>query len=251
MIKKILKSFLLFSLMTLALPVGATVTTFYPSAGDTSPIDGSYDNDTTTWDLAHDNGTADYVENGSNAQIRAGAEKISGVRWIVTRMRTDFDTSIIGAGSTITAAEWGGKTASDFAFVVSDTMNVVSHTIADLDTINTTDMAFANWGTTSYGSILNTTIVDETYMPITLSDFSGISKTGLTKFGIRFGNDIADTDPGGGRSYWGIHSADTTGTSEDPYLTVTYSTAAGAPEPVHRTINNGRVILNNGRMIIK
>ena len=224
---------IIIAMMITAVPVGATVTTFYPVAGDNSPIDGSYDNDLATWALAHDTATASYVEDGSNVQIRVGAEKISAVRWIVTRMRTDFDTSIIGAGSTITAAEWGGKTYSDFTTTnVVDTVNVVAHTITDLDTINTTDMDYNNWGTTSFGSIAISTITtDETFYPITLSIFTGINKTGLTKLGLRFGKDIDNVDPAAGRSFWGIHSADTTGTASDPYLTVTYSAPGADVQP--------------------
>jgi hypothetical protein len=61
---------------------------------------------------------------------------------------------------------------------------------------------------------------------------AAINKTGYTKLSLRQGsNDVADVDPSSAiAANTVIHSSRSAGTSEDPYITITY-TAGSYPMP--------------------
>lgn len=219
--KKLYKLFAILLLLVQATTASAITTIYYPTFDGYLNQDGG-PNYTTLHDLTTGDGSSDL---GGGVEIRTGNEFISAGRWIISRMVLNFDTSNIGSGSTITAASLTFKESNgDHAAVVSDTINVVSQTITvSTSTILRTDYNKTNWGTTSYGSILDTAITTENWFTITFSDLTGISKTAISKLGLRFGKDISNTDPVSGRNYLGIYSVDGIGIANDPYLSVTYT----------------------------
>jgi hypothetical protein len=195
-----------------------TTTSFSPA------YDGYFDNDVSTWSAAQGNSSSTTVDNTSQ-QIRAGAEKITSTRWLVSRAAMQVDTSAIGT-DTITAASFIGYIwNTDWAAVVTDTCNIVSESISNT-TLVTSDFNKTNFGTTSFGSVLNTSFSNDAMITITMSDYSGINKTGTSKIGLRFGNDIANTDPGGGRSFVAFHSMNSTTTAKRPSFSITYGPVA-------------------------
>jgi len=91
--------------------------------------------------------------------------------------------------------------------------------------------------------------VDETYSNFTLNATGegNVDASGITKFGLRHTADALDEEPfdGGSDDYngWnGIHTADASGTSNDPKLSIQHSAGAGGgatPTPTLLTLNAG------------
>lgn len=219
--KKLYKLLAIGLLLFQAIPALAITTVYYTSFDGYLNLDLSG----STWAAVHDGLNGDGSSDlGKLVEARAGAELISAGRWIISRAVLNFDTSNIGSG-TVSAASFTFKEANgDHSAVVSDTINVVAQTITvATSTILKSDYASANWGTTSFGSILDTAITTENWFTIPFSNFTGINTTGISKLGLRFGKDISNTDPAGGRNYLGFSTWDEVGIADDPYLTVTYT----------------------------
>lgn len=109
------------------------------------------------------------------------------------------------------------------------TIGVVSSNPAANNTIAASDFNIANFGATDYGTRytyagFSTSAYND--MAFNATGIAAISKTGITKLGTRLGNDIDDSSPTWSslaQTYFYAIAADTTGTSTDPKLVVTYS----------------------------
>ncbi len=138
-----------------------------------------------------------------------------------------FDTSSIPDGDTIDSATIvivGTSKANDN----SDSINIYLSTpatntnlvLADVDQVGTvvqaTAITNASWNTAG----------DNTFT-LNATGLTNISKTGVTKFGTRSTNDVANTEPTGANRASG-RTADTAGTGDDPVLSVTHSSAVNA-----------------------
>jgi hypothetical protein len=147
----------------------------------------------------------------------------------LTRSILCFDTSALTSGATISAAVISLKGNTKTSQLTNKpSYSIVSSSPASTSALATTDID--NVGNTSFAAVAYDSVSTSGYSDWTL-DASGranISKTGISKFGIRDSWDLAGTFGGVWTSnsvcqiYW--DSAATSGTSTDPKLVVTYTT---------------------------
>jgi hypothetical protein len=217
---------------------GFSVLTQYPgSIGVNNPVDGTVntqrggagDTDWATLRSAAGSASDSTATNGAPVDIVTGSAANT-VRTMVRGIFL-FDTSSISALATISAAEldlyvtfYTNPFTSSGACVI-DTVSPASDTA-----LANSDFNIANWG----GVAQSDTPVPSTtsaYNAFTLNATGrgNISKTGNSKFGVRFNGDLTNTAPtgnsGGFTEYaFNCDFSDKAGTTTDPKLVVTYST---------------------------
>lgn len=139
-----------------------------------------------------------------------------------------FDTSTITAASVISAAVISLYGYSIDNSVGACDVHIVSVTPAANNDIATAD--YSQFGSTSFANIVYASLSTAGYNDFTL-DANGranVSKTGVSKFGQRSSLDLNNsaTWASFGASYFYWQCADSSGTSTDPKLVVTYSIPA-------------------------
>jgi hypothetical protein len=143
----------------------------------------------------------------------------------------NFDTSAIGSTSTITSATFSVVGVAKANGLGSDDIHVCGATPSSTASIPAA--AFAQIGSTSFGSIVYASWSTSAYNDFTLngSGLSNISKTGVSSFALRLSWDINNSFGGvwasGLSTSFNCSFADTTGTASDPKIVVTYTTAGG------------------------
>lgn len=207
--------------------------TFNPAAGAVSPVDGRLvQSDNTTWALARSS-------TGATPDVTEGAitvcqgETVGGT-FNIARCVFLFDTSSLTTNATISAATY--SLYSHATFNNTETINpanlsLVACTPAATNTLATGDYNVANWGTTKFATDVTLTafVASVAYsdMAMNADGLAAISKTGVTKIGIRASNDIAgDLAIPVARSFAFGNYADV-GTNL-PKLVVTYTLPGGA-----------------------
>jgi hypothetical protein len=246
-----LASVLLMLLLGLALPAPApsvTVvvfasTTVFPDPGKpgTTSVDGDIGtNVNLTWAGAQS--TPDCVDCSTSGTITTESSTNNNPppqSFSLIRALMNFDTSVLGAGSIVTAATLSVKPqATHLAFNTGATVRLVPNTIS----------SHVNYTTSDFGLIGSTNLATAEADPLSMStgvyvDFvlnstglSNINVTGVSHFGMRTSIDIAGTEPvigtdetfpnsGGAVIFW--DSADVAGTSSDPKLVITYTPPPG------------------------
>jgi len=143
-----------------------------------------------------------------------------------------FDTSIIAMEDTISAATLSlyGYAKND-AIGCTPTINAYSVSTGSNTTISNSDHDISNHGSTDLSDTAITysgfSLSGYNSLTLNTSGISNISKAGITKFSIRGNHDVSNTAPtpwsSGTNSSLTPYSADQTGTSNDPKLTVTYT----------------------------
>lgn len=142
-----------------------------------------------------------------------------------------FDTSSIGTGASVDTATlniYGGPTATSNDDSVS--IVLVESTQADINTLDVGDfdavtlnnpdegasrMSASDWSTSGYNQFtLNSTGI------------SWIDVSGNTKLACRDNRDVDNTAPTGNNKLYCLYS-ETAGTSQDPYLDITYTPPGG------------------------
>ena len=225
---------------------GHTVSTFYPDADPESmSFDGavsSTDGGPRTWDDAHDD-TGGFSAGDNNTQVISPAHGVSvGIlrygswsdsEFSIVRAFLLFDTSTIGSIDTISSATLsvygtavGDAVGGALAVVLSNPASNTGLANSDIDDIgtttqNTTNINFSSFATTTYNNF-----------SLSTTGISNISKTGVTKFGMREANyDIPDVNPGSGngQTYVKFYASDNTGTTEDPKLVVEHTAPDTSP----------------------
>ena len=220
-------------------PVFAAVSTFYPNPDvEITSVDGDIYSVSTgnalgldAWNNARSGaGTINvYDATVTNAvEARISIVPRTGLYiGVIDRSFLLFDTSSLTAGATISSA-----TLSIYITSITnghnsgnDSLNIITTTPA-----SNTALAAGDWG--SVGSVLQASAVDLSALTATAyNNFSlnstglgNISKSGVTKFGIRPGEDIANVRPSDDTGNQVVFSsAEQTGTSQDPKLEVTYT----------------------------
>jgi len=223
-----------------------TITAFYPDADtESTSVDGlvSTYGTTSDWNTAHDLSAGDYVyDNQTTLPLGYFRSNLSSNNFGLYRWFVLFDTSGIPDGDPIDSATLsfyaigthslsaGGSSepsvktssivqsspASNTALVLGDfdQCGDVDDPDEGIDSGDRFDPA-ADFTTSQYNDIdLNSTGI------------GWIAKDGITKLGVRFTFDITDDDPGANKHmvYMNCGSADQSGTSKDPKLTVTHGT---------------------------
>ena len=208
--------------------VGNTTSTFYPAAGANSPVDGYIERATAISYADCRSGTGT-TASATDTNLYFTQNELDTITYIINRCPVLFDTSAIADTDTIDSATLSFYRPT--AGIENDSggisASIVSSAPAANNAIVTGDYEIANWGTTKFAT-------DKTQGNFTLdaySDFTlnsdglnNISKTGVSKFGQRPAQDIANTTPTV-RSYMAVSSADVAGTGEDPKLVVVHSAA--------------------------
>jgi hypothetical protein len=230
--------------------VFATVSTFYPDANtETTSVDGyasqsamSTDNlafsfaCSISWDNAQpglgdsssDSGTILFVA-ASSATVFTGPDNYECTIYIY-RSVVLFDTSGLPDTAVISNSVLGlyatSKVNNDNDG--SDSVNIVSSAPASNTAVVNGD--YDSLGTTLYASAVDIgSITTSAYNSFSFNGtgIAAVSKTGISKFGVREGHDLNnDIIADGFANELTFSSADQTGTTQDPKLDVTYTTGS-------------------------
>lgn len=212
----------------------ATDISFPNADGDTDPttVDGAVSIDNkSSWAAAHDAASGNVaVSDVSTAIIQA--QQGPGQLYDIDRFFCLFDTSGIGDTDTITAA-----TLDLFVTAVSDEDDDGDDYISLVDSTpaTNTDLITSDYnqvGTTEHGDkpdLSSVTTSQDNTITLDASGREAISKTGVSKFGVREGHDVLDNPIANGtENSITIRTADWAGTDSDPTLTVTFTAATAA-----------------------
>ena len=178
----------------------------------------------------------------SAIDLFVGQENAAGV-FNIMRSYLYFDTSAIPDGAVISAASiyiYGttDNSTNDFDIQVWNGMPDYPH-----DPLAVGDYAQGNYAGT--GGTFNTSgFATGSYnqIPLDATGIGWISKTGTTKLMLRSSRDVNQFQPGVGVAEYVIfESSDTAGTTQDPYITITYTdsrtvTASGVTSGEHTII---------------
>lgn len=205
---------------------------FYPDASpESTSVDGySQKADTqtssaTAWANARGATTGDSADDSGTTGLVAASMALSGRNYTATIDRGFllFDTSSIGSGATITAATLyvyistvTNNDSAALAVVGSTPASNTAIVTADFDQVGTTRFA-SDWSLAAFGG--------GGYVGFSLnaSGLAAINKVGITKMGLRLDRDLDNSEPTGVNSVtW--RTADYTGSTNDPYLSVTLAT---------------------------
>lgn len=204
----------------------ATTDTFHPDAGNpgTNSVDALINTVNATFNTAWNATSGDSVEGTATSVFVQNAGTYSIRRYIAI-----FDTSSIDDAAIIDSAQVCLKTAA-IDITDADVVRVIGVSTASDNQVVAADYNKANFGTTPLATDISTASFSvDTFECWTLNgdgeDY--IELADVTKFGFRLEDEIAGT-PHGGQNYIQIYSADTTGTTSDPYLEVTYHLASSS-----------------------
>lgn len=208
--------------------IGNTTSTFYPNPDvESTSVDGYIKNANSVWATARD--AADGSAASDSATAIYSHLNPDGTNYNIWRSIILFDTSAISDTDTVDSA-----TMSLYLTTTSDAINdaysytgVVTSTPASNTAVGTAD--FDQLGTVLQApSLDHTGLTTAAYKDFTFNatGISNVSKTGVSKFGIREGHDIENQsvavspDRVSG-NYWS--AADEAGTTQDPKLVVVHS----------------------------
>jgi hypothetical protein len=208
-----------------------TVATFYPDPDpETTSIDGWIDKQIGsggTWSSVRNAGSGSVV-NMSDGSNRAGIQSSSVPEWTdILRAYLLFDTSSLPNTSLITSASMNCYASLKNADYGGAVTVVSSSPASNIDLVNAD---YSQIGSTAFCTPLDVgSIITGNYNAIALnaSGIAAITPIGISKFGLRWEDDRANTEPtllaGGIKySYVDTISAESSGTGSDPYLSVNY-----------------------------
>ena len=204
-----------------------TVTTVYGVTAD----DGVQSNDA-TYSTARTGSSLDTSNNINGENVAIEVQHAANSGYTITEAFIGFDTSSLPDSDTVSASVLSLKEEPGYGsfFTEADTLEArvydwsTSVTTADWRSGTQFDaltrvatLASGSWSTSGYNDLTE----DGTNFQ------SAINKTGTTRLVLCTTKFAAGTTPTG-YSYWGIYSADNTGTTDDPKLTVTHAAAAAS-----------------------
>lgn len=232
--------------------------TIYAGAGD-GEVEKS---DDSSWNPTHDAVTGETASpTGTTATAETGESVFSGIKKIA-RVFLPFNTSSIPSNALITSASLNVyvTAAPDFNDDGNDFINVVNTSQANSTTLTTADYdqagAIDNPTTGSTAKDITTDITISAYNTFTLNA-TGLSwvkvagrtsscgtSSGVTCLGLREGHDIKDVSIGLGFQGIDISTSEASGTSQDPYLEVTYIIPIATVDLKANTILRGNMLIN-------
>ncbi len=216
----------------------ARAATVYAAAGD-----GIVNNYAGDWASTHDATTGLSVDSATEF-VTVSSNTVSGkiAGSTISRIFLPFDTSSIPAGATITSATLGAYATNTPPTYPGDAYDYISvvrtsqatHTtlvLNDYDNVASTE----GIATGDRKEVSTITIGNYITFPLNATGITWIAKAGvasncsatagITCLGIRDGHDIQNTSPGvdAVTTYAIFSSSEVTGTSQDPYLAITYT----------------------------
>lgn len=214
------------------LSFGFSTLTQYPgSIGTDNPVDGYIANVGGAGDpfsTVQSASTGTSTDTATDDSIPC-QDSYNGSNYVIRRGVFCFDTSSLTSGAIVSSVVFS-IAGSGSATVNADTRTayIVAATPAATNTLSTSDYSLV--GSTTFASMLfsSWTTTDGTYNDFTLDSngIANISKTGITKYGVRTSGDISVSAPTGTNRIMGWFS-EKTGTSKDPKVVVTYTVASG------------------------
>lgn len=206
----------------------AATTTCMPDPNvEVSTVDGRIINSDAVWSTARSAAAGTSANDSANI-INVNAQEAG--NYFIYRSIVLFDCSAIPDTDVISAATItltsdttrDGGEANSFVVIVGAS-NPASNTAVvadDFDQVGTTTMSDS-------ADLTSWTSGTQFVFTLNASGIANVSKTGISKFGIKTGHDVNDVAPGAGvESGIDIRSADYAGTSSDPLLTVTHAPAS-------------------------
>jgi hypothetical protein len=188
--------------------------------------------------LAAGTGTAvNTASTGMAYQIAEGSQAVPDTFSILRRPYVAFDTSALGAGAVISAADLNLYSTSKVDFLaIAPSMNIYAanpvtwNTLVIADWIRVSSTKFAN--DISYASWNGTGL---TTFNLNATGIAAIDPAGHVNFCLRSHYDATGVNPSvggisGTNTTINIRSADTAGTATDPNLTITYTGSGPAAQ---------------------
>lgn len=209
--------------------IGRTTSTFYPSAGAVSPVDGyAYRSNVADVTWANARAAAGSSASATASILVMQSDHQIGENNIIYRSPCLFDTSAIPDTDAISSA-----TFSVYVTVVqdgdSDSITVTPVTLGANDNVVASDYNIANWSDTEQvTSITMASLSTSAYndMTVNATGLGNISKTGVTSWGLRSKHEVASTAPTIDVAISvQVSSADVAGTTQDPKLVVVHAAA--------------------------
>jgi len=222
---------------------------YYSGAGD--GCSGFGGEDVQTWAACHHATAGEYADYTAITVI-AESYEITGVTgWnVIQRTFLPFNTAALPDTATITAATLsiyvtttsdGDNDGYDYVSVVQTTQASTSAIVVeDYDqcgAVQTPQKGAADIDITGIGT--------GAYLAFTLNatGIAWISLTGWTKLGIREGHDVADHQIAANKDNYVIYStSEATGTSQDPYLNITY-TVGDITSPTYSNVGTNTTVV--------
>jgi hypothetical protein len=197
---------------------------FYAGAGDGVTAN---DDVSTSWATTHDAATGNAAGAGSATTNRfLGSYLISGdSKYAIYRAYYPTDTSAIGSAGTITAA-----TLSVYSDPGDGTTNpdgvVVATSQASTSTLATSDYSLI--GSTAFSDVITASGTSYKIWTLNATGRSNITKAGTTKMGLRNSTyDNSNSAPAINGVWATGNFSEQTGTSKDPYYSITYTASSG------------------------
>lgn len=207
--------------------LGFSTLTVYPDAdAESTSVDGLVRGENAVYATANTAGSS-AVDAITETALWHG---LNGGTYYIDRFFYLFDTSDLTANVSVSDADFSVyKRASIIADTHSDSMCLVISDPASNTALGTAD--FTTLGTDALvTSDFGDAPTDNYWAFNNINDLSVISKTGITKLGLRTLNDINDSVPTGDNYVGGLGFADIAGTDNDPKLVVTYTILKFVPK---------------------
>ena len=212
--------------------IGNTTDTYYPDAdAESTSVDGMVTRtNVSSWSDARNDANGNNVHDATTQSDIAAEEEFTN-NFSITRAFFLFDTSAISDSDIIRSATFsvyvtaGEGNDRTFGLIQTNPSSNTSLSVGDFDALTLNSpaegAARVSLATTSAYSdfVLNST------------GLGWVSKSSVTKLGLRHQDDIDNTQPSTGRQYAGMRFADQTGTTEDPKLVVVHESNAAPSAP--------------------
>ena len=245
------------------LSFGFSTLTVYPDASpETTSVDGRVSRSPVdeVWATIRAGAGNGFSDSATQEQSPSIGSNGTTDHWEVLRRNIYlFDTSALTAGATISGAVFSTRgynkadnlgIAPTLAMVASTPASNTALANADFSQLGSTrqadtDITYSGYSTTGYND-----------WTMNATGLGNISKTGVSKFGVRFGFDADNTTPtwaNGTNSYFGTNFADQTGNTSDPKLVVTYTASTNYPMAAAVgafTLTGNVILLHIGRKIL-
>jgi len=223
-------------------PAGAATLTVHPDPNpESTSVDGwaSQDTGVAYWDTVHDGSGSVAEDDAVSLYLGISAYGVSAYWWLIRRGFFLFDTSALTSGAAITAAVFSTQVSAKVQTVSGQSMSLVLSNPASNTAIAAGDYAIARAGTAKQATdVTLDSIVADNHTPndwtLDATGRGNVSLTGITKLGMRISADQTDTDPwnGAGVTHLVAVAAETSGTTDDPTLVVTYTVSTFTPRAI-------------------
>jgi len=221
--------------------IGNTASTFYPAAGENSPVDGyvqrgDWEDHSEAFSTVRTSagtlsGDTDAI---LNTWVSIACSTVSNEFRFIRRGIILFDTSAL-SGEQVDSAILSTYCYNKGVANGAPSLDIVSSNPASNSSLANSDYDYNDFGTTVFATKTISSIGTSGYNNFSLNSSGklNISTTGISKFGMRINWDTTGSFGGSwtsnGQFYYSGYAADETGTAKDPKLVVQHSDAPAGP----------------------